>query len=536
MTRRLQAPQDNGAVLVEPPLSSVGDMLAANRRDLSEGPEILGRPWIDLRDQARRSAVAAAADYLRAAGEPAPFTDSSSLIVAGHQPELFHPGVWIKNFALNELAQAHAATPLNLVVDNDTVKATVLRLPAVDHEGARLAAIPFDQWTGEVPYEERPVRDEELFQSLPERALEFTRRWSFTPLLPRFWAEVRRQSERTPLLGERLVAARRNFERQWGFTNLELPVSRLCATEPFAWFAADLLANAPRFHAIYNGCVHDYRRRHGLKSRNHPVPDLAAVGDWLELPLWGWRIEKPQRGRLLARPGPDGIELRVGSEAWPTLPPAQEARRLVEAWRELEPRGFKIRSRALTTTLFARLFLGDLFIHGIGGGKYDETTDDIIRRFYGIPAPAFLVLSGTLRLPVTGFPADVDDGRRLAHELHDLRCNPQRHLSGVEILDTRAQELAAAKHEWIERTPADTRARRERFHVLKDLTRQLEPYIAYQEERTRAELGRAEREIEANAVLTRRDYAFCLYPEALLRRFLTSFQQMGSLQPSAHSS
>jgi hypothetical protein len=26
-----------------------------------------------------------------------------SLIVGGHQPELFHPGVWLKNFALNEL-------------------------------------------------------------------------------------------------------------------------------------------------------------------------------------------------------------------------------------------------------------------------------------------------------------------------------------------------------------------------------------------------------------------------------------------------
>ena len=60
----------------------------------------------------------------------------------------------------------------------------------------------------------------------------------------------------------------------------------------------------------------------------------------------------------------------------------------------------KVRSRALTNTLFARLFLSDLFIHGIGGGKYDELTDDLIRRFYGIEPPEFLILSATRLLPL----------------------------------------------------------------------------------------------------------------------------------------
>ena len=31
--------------------------------------------------------------------------------------------------------------------------------------------------------------------------------------------------------------------------------------------------------------------------------------------------------------------------------------------------------------------LSDLFIHGIGGAKYDELTDEIIRRFFGIEPP-----------------------------------------------------------------------------------------------------------------------------------------------------
>ena len=40
----------------------------------------------------------------------------------------------------------------------------------------------------------------------------------------------------------------------------------------------------------------------------------------------------------------------------------------------LQTRGIKLRSRALTTTMFVRLFLADAFLHGIGGAKYDEVT------------------------------------------------------------------------------------------------------------------------------------------------------------------
>ena len=39
---------------------------------------------------------------------------------------------------------------------------------------------------------------------------------------------------------------------------------------------------------------------------------------------------------------------------------------------------------------FSRFMLGDLFIHGIGGAKYDELGDEIARRFFGIEPPGFL--------------------------------------------------------------------------------------------------------------------------------------------------
>ena len=48
----------------------------------------------------------------------------------------------------------------------------------------------------------------------------------------------------------------------------------------------------------------------------------------------------------------------------------------------LNGQGIKLRSRALVTTLFARLLLSDLFMHGIGA-KYDELTDVLVEPSLG---------------------------------------------------------------------------------------------------------------------------------------------------------
>src|SRR5262249_41498957 len=155
---------------------------------------------------------------------------------------------------------------------------------------------------------------------------------------------------------------------------------------------------------------------------NHPVPDLARFGDWLEAPFWAWRAGQTQRGRLMVRRTADALMLRAGDEEWPSVPfRSQEASALPSRLSDLEVRGLKVRPRALTTTLSARVFVADLFIHGIGGGKYDELTDEIIRRFYGAEPPAYLVLSGTLLLPFPSYPTTADDCRHLARTLRDLQ-------------------------------------------------------------------------------------------------------------------
>jgi hypothetical protein len=520
--RTLRAPAEDGAVVAEPPLREVGTVLEENRRRLDRsGVSFLGRDWNTLQRQARGEVIAAAKQHLSQFGAPLPDAPSDSIIMAGHQPELFHPGVWVKSFALSGLARQHRLTPINLIVDNDTIKSTAIRVPGCGEDGAaHLVSVPFDRWSGETPWERRGVADPALFASFPERVAEALCGWHYDPLLQAYWADVRRLIREHPTMGACFAAARRGLERRWGCHNLEVPVSAVCCTESFAHFACQLLADLPRFHATYNGVLAAYRREQGIRGPGRPVPDLGADGEWLEAPFWGSHPSHPQRGRLFVRRTSGRVELRVKEQRWPSLPPPEgDPDEAARVWLRMQGDGFSIRSRALTNTLFARLFLADLFVHGIGGGKYDELTDEIIRRFYGCEPPHFLVLSATRLLPLRTAPVTGAECRGVAREVRDVHYNPQRHLPD----ESAWRELIAEKQAWIDREPRDKQERRERFEKLRALTAQLREPLRGRESDLRGRLAECERQLKTNVILRRRDYAFVLYPEETLREFCAQF-------------
>ena len=153
----------------------------------------------------------------------------------------------------------------------------------------------------------------------------------------------------------------------------------------------------------------------------------------MEAPFWAWEKGQPRRGRLFARLSADRIELRSDAAAWPALPrPQGEAREAtIQAYLDLGRRGLQIRSRALTNTLYCRLFVGDYFLHGIGGGKYDEVTDAIARAFYRAQPPAYGVLTATLLLPLQHWPATSQSTHELERQARDLVYNPEKFLGSV---------------------------------------------------------------------------------------------------------
>jgi hypothetical protein len=494
VNRRYQAPSAEG-VLSYPPEAEIARQLDGNRAALNRNSiQIDGTPLGEFRREAAAEVLAAARQYHRDCGETVPDFPDGPVLMSGHQPELTHVGVLVKTFALHGLALRRRLTPLNLIVDNDTTKTTSLRFaiipsqPVTHPSGIHLQSLPYDHFEGEVIYERRQVLDPNLFNSFADRARPATRNWGFEPLLPEMWAEMRRQYRRTPVLGEIVSATRRAWEVRWGCRNLEIPLSRMCATRTFQRFVRHIVTDLPRFHAIYNESVADYRRRNHVRSRNHPVPDLARSGDVLEAPFWRLRPGDLRRSRLMVKSGE-------------TLDTSD------------------LRSRALTTTMFLRVCLADGFIHGIGGAKYDEVTDAILERWLGLQPPGFIVVTATLRLPLPTFPTTPADLREAERKLRDLNWNPQRYLSDDASKLPIVRQLIAEKEQLIREEPDGKSERKIWFRKLAEATERLRPFVAEQIAGERLDLEKRRQEGKANESLIRRDFSWCLFPEEMLKRF-----------------
>jgi len=374
-----------------------------------------------------------------------------------------------------------------------------------------------------------------LFDSFAERVQERISQLIPHPLMEKFWPLVVEQSHQTGRLGAGIARARHLVEAQWGLTTLEIPQSRVCELDCFHWFVAHLLARLGEFSAVYNEAVREYRRLYRIRSASHPVPDLAADDQWLEAPFWIWSKENPRRKRLFAKHGGDEVLITDRQDINSRLPLSAEsdASRAVERLADLARKGVKIRSRALITTLWARLALGDLFIHGIGGGNYDLVTDRIIERFFHRTPPGFMILSATLHLPIKS-PLPLGEGQgeggvitvdptAIDCQLRDLTFHPERYLDGIfdesKRIPGEVQSLIDTKRKWIE-TPQTIENARTRCRSIRQYNESLQPCL---DDLRRQLLDRRDESVkqeQAARIQSWREYGFCLYPEETLRDFL----------------
>ena len=380
-----------GEVLVDPPWPALGEAI----RQFDRAPELLafqvgGYSAAELRQATREAAVAIGRRFARRFGLwDGPDTPPRYLVVTGHQPVWPHPGILVKNLLVAALAARDGASlGLNVVVDYDTASELSVSVPC--REGGRLSVrnvrlatvgygLPFcqmpppsmEQWDS---FERRV---EELLATLgPERE----------PLRVRF-ARLCRLARDPRLAAARdlseWVSALRHLWEADALADaaryLEVPMNELADTRPFRLFFAHIALQAESFATLYNDVLARYRQARRIRSRANPFPDLAVAGDRVELPFWlltpGVRrraLHVQRRGGELVLSTADGPVARLA---------AGSAEELAEA---LERERLAIRPRAAALTLFLRLFLADVFVHGVGGARYDRVTDALMARFFGV--------------------------------------------------------------------------------------------------------------------------------------------------------
>jgi len=267
-------------------------------------------------------------------------------------------------------------------------------------------------------------------------------------------------------------------------------------------------------------CSSDLRAEQRIRGRQHPIPDLLRAGDRRELPLWVLRPGRP-RERLFVEQGRGALVLHAGDQRLGALP--MGALRHWDAARDAMTVLGEVRfaPRALTLMLWARLLLADLFVHGIGGAKYDRITDRLIRLYFGIEPPPMACVSATLRLDLPRSGTSAEALRARQRLLRDLHHNPQRHLDG----DAEVARLAGEKGRAVEESarlrsagPAARARRRELFGRVRALNRRMLDRHPQPVREAEAALRRLEAALGEDVVADSREYFFALFDEASLRR------------------
>ena len=414
---------------------------------------------------------------------------------------------------------------MNLVIDSDTMKSAALPTPGGSLADPRREAVLFDRPEGRLPFEERRILDPDRFASFGRRVAERIAPLVPDPLIERFWPMVQQRARHVDRLGYCLAQARHQLEGQWGLQTLELPQSVVCDSEPFRWFVVHLIANIERFRDCYNQAVQEYRRANHIRNAAHPVPDLVAEGQWIEAPLWMWTAQQPQRRRVfVCRLGRESlISDRAGQELRLPLDVDGDATDAVARLLSWGRQGVKIRSRALITTLWARLALCDLFMHGIGGARYDRVTDRLIESFFDLAPPGIMVLSATLYLPVQRPEVSSENLRDIRRELRELNYHPEKYLHAAPPLNGestgRVRALVDEKQQWIH-TPLTRENAYARWTSFRRINSELQSWVAQRRHELLELQTQTQRALRHEKVLGSREYGFCLYPESDLKHFL----------------
>lgn len=559
--REYRVPERPGEALCDPPLAQWEHTAAMNRAQARLWTfSVLGMPAGELRQQVRR----------RLWGR----SDGATLIVTGHQPVFFHGGVWIKALAVRRaVAAIPGAAGYHVNVDSDEVPDLGLWLPCGDL-GPDGRITVSRRWLSlgspsTLPLERRPLptreewdafarAGEETLATLPpgperEGLLE---RWR------RFMAIGRRERDRIEREGlvrsiARFMArARRALESALGDPDAEpghprprepflgeTYVSVVAETPEFHRFTLAWMADAERLAGVYNDRLATYRRLRRYRSQANPFPNLRRYGEQIEIPFW-CRGPGDDRADLFVVPAGKGRVVLRTRHGELTRLDLDEPEAAMDA---LARAGLGIRPKAVPLTMFMRLFASDVFVHGVGGGRYDHITDGVIRGWFGVEPPRYAVVSASLPLELPPLP---DEGNDASGEpavaaakgsgghgggrtptcwkqlLRALTFNPQRFVpsggGGGETAgaDAELQTLKEEKERLIQAIGEPGAPKRELTRRIEAVNAALSARLEEVRQSLTAGLEAAERREREEAAALARDYPFFLHPWETLWRAL----------------
>jgi hypothetical protein len=282
--------------------------------------------------------------------------DKGGKIGTCHQPYFFNPGVSLKYLFLLDLP---ASDKEILFLDIDRVNLKV----KVPFQDKRISSIDFV--TTELVLSDYLMPEPDIwscfFVSIENRLKSFSA-VKQKEILANFFKfkDIALKYTGKKYLKELLVES---FLEFYNLKRKYLFFSDLCREEKFKDFFKSIYHRHSEFIQIFNESLEIYKKEYRFRFKNFPYPKLLPD----ELPFW--QIKEGKRVRLFRK------DVHIDNLGQLIIFP-----------------------RAVTLTLFLRLYRFDIFIHGVGGANYEWVQDRIIEKFFKQKVPPFLVISGTFLL------------------------------------------------------------------------------------------------------------------------------------------
>ncbi|UCD29912.1 MAG: hypothetical protein JSV03_05400 [Planctomycetota bacterium] len=486
----LQTPPDDGDVLIEPAASSFPELIDNNIRGQQSQNVMLADVPLDAARQAARDVL-----YGSQADKP--------VIACGHQPAFIHPGVWAKQVVIRHVADSLTAAGIDFVVDNDSPTSSALQIPIVESDGLLgTRYIAFTDASAGSAYEGRPPLQRVELKNFKQELRAATDTYSHDPVLTNYLDGFSQVDDIRDVVQQHL-AGRLKTDAPLG-----ADINHLRVSEVFGGpFVADLLLNAERFADAYNRSLTEYRRLQKVRSFNRPLPDLARKGDRIETALWIYRSLQKRRRLWIEHHG-DRIDVYADNECVGALNASDLTRDVDTVLAGFKP--WVVRPRALSLMLWIRLLACDLFVHGIGGAKYDRITDGIFRRYYQCEPPAYVCVSATLRLPLPRQAVTIDDLAAARLRRRDYCYNPDRYLGDAppDLLSERLRLIQESDR--LRREQAPRLARWETFSNIRRINDELVRSHPEIERQLVEDLDRIGKQIQSNRIADSREYFYAL--------------------------
>ena len=162
--------------------------------------------------------------------------------------------------------------------------------------------------------------------------------------------------------------------------------------------------------------------------------------------------------------------------------------------------------------MLCRLLYSDMFIHGIGGSKYDQLTDAIAADFFAVELPAYLTITGTFTIQQNVAPISNAQIGSQKHRIRDLEFHPERF---VDHSNDQSNEWVQEKKQWIEKELPPGQ-RKPRHDAIKEINQKLQEQVGDSKTAETNKLNELVAQQPMAKLLNSREYSFCLFDQNLL--------------------